>query len=93
MVVPSEARAYPVSFPDGVERWEEDHGSGFVETGEQCARCGSSVTWQENDSIDLGLQRWATCLASEEWCNAHPLAGRDGVRGAGRATESRGTDG
>lgn len=46
----------------------------------QCARCGSSVGYDEVDTIDLGHLRWRFCLSSEEWCRANPLPGREDVK-------------
>lgn len=68
-------------FPDGVERYKV----GTDDEGEQCARCGSSVASLEIDSIDLGLVRWWACLSGEQWCETHPMHGRENVAGAGRA--------
>lgn len=52
-----------------------------------CARCGSSVAfldcWQcEGEGycdVCSGDGGWLVCLSTEEWCNAHPLKGREGV--------------
>ena len=72
----------------------------------QCARCGSSVDWQECEYCEDGYSHhdcgedccccefpepnvvcdvckgkagWPRCMSSEEWCNAHPTAGRENV--------------
>jgi hypothetical protein len=66
---------------DGVEFYSFETEAGDVEDGDQCARCGSSVAWEEVDSIDLGLMRWAVCLSSPEWCAAHPMNGRENEPG------------
>ena len=75
----------------------------------QCARCGSSVQWEqcgacggegitgpgelyEQDPLwyDMddyepchqcnGDASWGICLSSPEWCEAHPLPGREDVK-------------
>lgn len=46
----------------------------------QCARCGSSVGYDEVSTIDLGDIRWRFCLSGAEWCEANPLEGRESVR-------------
>lgn len=55
------AFALPIEYPRP--------GRGFTfET--QCARCGSSTGPDEDDDLEL-------CLSDPEWCNAHPLEGRE----------------
>lgn len=76
-------------FPNGVERYKV----GTDDEGEQCARCGSSVTWEESDTLDLGHLTWPICLSSVEWCDAHPMHGREQVIGAGRAARLGDSDG
>jgi hypothetical protein len=62
----------------------------------QCARCGSTVAWEDctacqegfvddDDGPILcdtcdGLGGWWMCLSSYEWCQAHPRPGRESVR-------------
>lgn len=60
----------------------------------QCARCGSSIAsedcetcpafgcWDDADphcETCKGTGRSWWCLSSTEWCEAHPLAGRENV--------------
>jgi hypothetical protein len=42
----------------------------------QCARCGSSVTLTHTDFPVY------QCAASAEWCETHPMEGREQERGA-----------
>lgn len=62
----------------GVE-WLEN---GDLDDGPQCARCGSSVARTGVHGVgDVGPLH---CLSSAEWCVAHPLPGRESMKGAGR---------
>lgn len=74
----------------------------------QCARCGSSIEWEQcgacggegitapgelyeqdplwYDQDDYepchqcnGDASWGICLSSPEWCNSHPIPGREAV--------------
>lgn len=76
---PSAAPA-PSYIRDGVEFFDvPGHGQDA-----QCARCGSSISSEFEDSIDLGPIVYHGCLSSAEWCNAHPMPGRESQKGAGR---------
>lgn len=61
----------------------------------QCARCGSSVHWETcgacggegitapgelYEEDPLWYAAWGICMSSPEWCEAHPLTGRDAVK-------------
>lgn len=46
-----------------------------VMEGVQCARCGSTMTF-DDDAGDEGLWR---CLSDYEWCQANPREGRENV--------------
>lgn len=74
----------------------------------QCARCGSSMHWEDCEQCDEdgmsghdcgedccccldpeenmicdtcdGEGGWWMCLSDDEWCNAHPLPGREHVQ-------------
>lgn len=53
----------------------------------QCARCGSSVFSEcVEESIDgsYGGGVVHACISSPEWCDAHPMPGRESQKGAGR---------
>ena len=74
----------------------------------QCARCGSSMDWQECENCDGeglsghdcgedccccadpeepnvpcgicgGHGGWNRCLSAPEWCQAHPMPGREDI--------------
>lgn len=51
---------------------------------DQCARCGSSVTYERDYSLDGSGYTGAICLSGAEWCDAHPMPGRETQKGAGR---------
>ena len=51
---------------------------------ESCARCGSSVTWLEDDSLDGSGYTGPICLSTFDWCQTHPIRGRETQKGAGR---------
>ncbi len=60
-------------------------------TGVQCKRCGSSIEFFDCDhqlgpkrGCDLceGLGGWWVCLSGPEWCDAHPLPGRESIEGS-----------
>lgn len=59
---------------------------------DQCARCGSSVSWEDCPTCEAcmtlhdpdphcpacaGTGRASFCLSPYEWCQAHPLPGRE----------------
>lgn len=71
-------------FPRGVERFSV----GTDDEGEMCARCGSSITWHHEDTLDEGEIRWPVCLSVGPWCEEHPRHGRKSVRGAGQAVQA-----
>lgn len=48
---------------EGVNVWEDDEG---CEIEEECEQCG-------------GDGFWSSCLSSDEWCQTHPLPGREGT--------------
>lgn len=66
---------------NGVEWFETPYG-----TDGQCARCGSSIGSEHADGSDGGAHGGLVhfCLSSAEWCQAHPLAGRESQTGAAR---------
>jgi hypothetical protein len=55
-----------------------------VEEEVQCARCGSSIASETQTSFDGEERIVRFCLSSPEYCEAHPLPGREYQRGAGR---------
>lgn len=57
---------------DGIEFFEVEYG-----TDAQCARCGSSVTLVEDTTLDGSGFDGHVCLSDPEWCDAHPLPGRE----------------
>jgi hypothetical protein len=63
---------------------------------DQCARCGSSLYWEDCPTCEAcgrgyaddpdptcstcaGSGRTSFCLSGYEWCQAHPLPGRESV--------------
>lgn len=61
---------------------------------DQCARCGSSVSWEDCQACPMfgsfdepdphcpnceGSGRVASCLSSYEWCQANPLPGCEDI--------------
>lgn len=84
----------PSRIVNGVEYF--DNGDGQDDA--QCARCGSSVTWTDCPDCggvgDIEVEVCRTCkgrgvldfcLSSPEWCEAHPLPGREKQCRAGGA--------
>lgn len=73
--------AHVSSIEDGVEFWI-DATTGVYD--EQCARCGSSVTRIDTPTLDDAEAGFWQCVSSAEWCESHPIAGRESQKGAGR---------
>lgn len=55
----------------GIEYYDVLNAQGHVvQSGEQCARCGSSVEWLAGEPH---------CLSSRAWCDAHQMPGREHI--------------
>ena len=64
----------------GIEVFVVDvHGEEEVDG--QCGRCGSSLAVEEDFFNEQPNAIWR-CLSSPEWCETHPLPGREHVRTA-----------
>lgn len=50
----------------------------------QCARCGSSVGSDYQQTLEGDEYITFFCLSGAEWCASHPMPGREEVAGAGR---------
>jgi hypothetical protein len=71
-----------IAITNGVEFFDIDDG----EQDCQCARCGSSTSSEYiYPTIDgsFGGGVVYRCLSSEEWCDSHPMAGRESQDCAG----------
>ena len=66
----------PTWIENGIEYFDVPNG-----TDAQCARCGSSVTHIEDDSLDGSGFTGDVCLSEADWCDAHPLPGRENQAG------------
>lgn len=73
---------------DGIEFFDVEIG-----TEAQCARCGSSTTYVDDESLDGSGYEGHVCLSDAEWCDSNPLPGREQqVGGHGRPVPTGAAD-